>query len=215
MKRNLHNILACTLLAALPSAVLAQTASGAKKLYCWNENGIQVCGDTLPPSAVDRARTEISPRSGLRTGEVPRALTPDERAMEAEAAQAAARAADVEAAARRRDLAMVESYVTEADLRRAYGERITLVDESMKTSRLSIASLRQSLLSLLRQAAEIELHSRPVGQPLAASILGQHSDLLRMQAMLDGQLRERATLDEELAQAVERYRQMTAQPTQG
>ncbi|CAN5619468.1 hypothetical protein BH23PSE2_BH23PSE2_10470 [soil metagenome] len=215
MKRNLQNILACTLLAALPSVVPAQPASGAKKLYCWNENGIQVCGDTLPPSAVDRARTEISPRSGLRTGQVPRALTPEERAMEAEAAETAAEAADVEAAARRRDLAMVESYLTEADLRRAYGDRISLVDESMKTSRLSIAGLRQSLLSLLRQAAEMELQSRPVPPPLAANIFRQHGDLLRMQAMLDRQQRERSTLDEELTQAVERYRQMTAQPTQG
>jgi hypothetical protein len=215
MKRYLQNILACTLLAALPSAAHAQADSGAKKLYCWNENGVQVCGDTLPPSAVDRARTEISPRSGLRTGEVPRALTRDERAMKAEAATAEARAAEVEAAARRRDLAMVESYVTEADLRRAYGERISLVDESVKTSHLSIASLRQSLLSLLRQAAELELQSRPVGQPLAANILRQRGDLLRMQAMLERQLRERATLDEELAQAVERYRQMTAHSTQG
>ena len=29
----------------------------------------------------------------------------------------------------RRDMAMVESYATEADLRRAYGERIDLLDD--------------------------------------------------------------------------------------
>src|SRR3546814_17752408 len=69
---------------------------------------------------------------------------------------------ETEAAAMRRDLAMVESYATQDDLRRAYGERITLVEESLKTSRLGLVNLRQSLLSLLRQAADLELQSKPV-----------------------------------------------------
>src|SRR5690606_36159550 len=100
---------------------------------------------TLPLDAVDRARTEINASSGNRTGQVPRALTDDERTAAALAARAAAEAEMAEAERHRRDLAMVESYATEADLRRAYGERITLVDESLKTSELSIANLRQSL----------------------------------------------------------------------
>ena len=42
----------------------------SKKLYCWNEHGRKVCGDALPPEAADSARTEISAKSGLQTGEV-------------------------------------------------------------------------------------------------------------------------------------------------
>ena len=38
----------------------------------------------------------------------------------------------------------------EADLRRAYGERIVLVEEAIKTSHMGVANLRASLLSLLR-----------------------------------------------------------------
>ncbi|MGI8560217.1 MAG: hypothetical protein ACR2J7_02020 [Luteimonas sp.] len=214
MNRSIHGILACAVIAALPLAGHAQK-QGAKKLYCWHENGVQVCGDALPPSAVDRARTEISSDSGLRTGAVPRALTGEERAEAALAAEAAAQVAEQEALVRRRDLAMVESYVTEADLRRAYGERIILVEELLKTSQLSITSLRQSLLSLLRQAAELELHSRPVGAPMTANIIRQHGDLQHVQAMRDKQLRERALLDNELAQAVQRYRDLKTTPTQG
>ena len=60
-------------------AVIAQTkpAQGAagKKIYCWDEGGRRVCGDALPASAVDRARTEISAKSGMATGQVGRALT--------------------------------------------------------------------------------------------------------------------------------------------
>jgi hypothetical protein len=65
------------------------TPAAERKLYCWEENGRKVCGDALPASAVDSARTEISPRSGLQVGQVGRALTAEERAAaEAEAARA-------------------------------------------------------------------------------------------------------------------------------
>ena len=59
-------LLATTLLLALASGADAQDKG--KKLYCWNENGRKVCGDALPATAVDSARTEISAKSGLPTG---------------------------------------------------------------------------------------------------------------------------------------------------
>src|SRR3546814_18021069 len=80
---------------------------------------------------------------------------------------------------------MVESYATEDDLRHAYGERITLVEESLKTSRLGLVNLRQGLLSLMRQAADLELQSKPVRKALGETIQRQHGDLLRQQAILD------------------------------
>ena len=196
------------LLAALPLAATAQKAPTDRKLYCWDENGTQVCGDTLPADALDRARTEINAASGNRTGEVPRALTADERAAAALAARAAAEAEMAEAERHRRDLAMVESYATENDLRRAYGERITLVEEALKTSGLSITNLRQSLLSLLRQAAERELLGEPVGKALADGIQAQHGDLVRQQAIQQRQLADRASLGSDLEGALERYRAM-------
>ncbi|HST44358.1 MAG TPA: hypothetical protein VLK29_03940 [Luteimonas sp.] len=199
--------LACALLAALPAAGLhAQDAP--KKLYCWTEGGTRVCGDTLPASAIDHARTEINAASGLQTGQVPRALNRDERLAAADEAKRAAEAAEVEATSKRRDLAMVESYNTEDDLRRAYGERITLVEESLKTSRLGVANLRQSLLSLLQKAAELELQSQPVTKPLADGIVNQHADLIRQQAIMQKQLQDRASLGSDLEQALARYRGM-------
>jgi hypothetical protein len=189
---------------AVPAA--AQDADAEKKLYCWDEGGRRVCGDALPPEAINRARTEINARSGTRSGEVARTLTPEEQAAAAVAARQAATEADADAARKRRDLAMAESYATEADLRRAYGERITLVEESLKTSRLGVVNLRQSLLSLLRQAAELELHSKPVYKALADNISSQHTDLLRQQVILQQQLHDRASLGSDLNEALARYR---------
>ncbi len=183
-------------------------AKAQKKFFCWNENGRKVCGDALPPAAANAARTEISAKSGLATGQVARAQTESERAEAAVSAAAAQKQADAEAIQKRRDLAMVESYMTEADLRRAYGERTSLLDETLKASQLGLSNLRLSLITLLRQAGDAELDKTPVPKRLANSILQQHIDLIRQQRMLVDQRRDRAALDAELADAVRRYREL-------
>src|SRR5690554_5790599 len=168
----------CIALLLAPAAASAQR-EGERRLYCWEEGGRKICGDALPSSAVDAARTEISAATGAVRSRVARALTQEERARAEAEARQAAQQAEAEAAARRRDIAMVESYSTEADLERAYDNRIILIDESIKTSRMGVANLRMSLLTQLRQAAEAELHGRPVGKPLLQNITGQHADLMR------------------------------------
>lgn len=199
--------LAAGLLIAMATAPTA-AQQGSKKLYCWNENGRKVCGDALPASAADAARTEISAKSGLRTGQVERALTEAERATAAQEAEAARLAAIAEEDRRRREHAMVESYSTEEELMRAFEHRITLLDETVKASSLGVTGLRQSLVSLLQRAGEAELAGRPVPAPLVASIQTQHQQLLRQQALLVRQRSDRAAIDAELAAALKRYREL-------
>ena len=201
------------LLAIAIACVLASGAASAqKKIYCWNEGGKKVCGDALPPNAADSARTEISAKSGLRTGQVARALTDAERSAAAITAEAARRQAEADAMLARRDPAMVESYVTEADLRRAYGERTELLDETLKASTLGLSNLRLSLLGLLRQAGDKELAGEPVPKRLADTIRNQHDELLRQQQILVVQRADRAELDVELNDAVARYRALKIPP---
>jgi hypothetical protein len=193
-------------LSLLTLATTASAQSSGKKLYCWNQNGHRTCGDTLPPGATDLARTEINARSGMHTGEVGRALTQEERAAAASAEQQAELAAAAEAARQRRDLAMVESYATEADLRSAYGERIGLLDDALKASALGEANLRRSIVSLLDQASGLELAGKPVPATTVANLRRQHAELLKQQRILAQQRSDRASLDGELAGAVDRYR---------
>ncbi|MEO6154465.1 MAG: hypothetical protein ABIP16_01900 [Thermomonas sp.] len=194
----------------------AQTKAKAKtqkKLYCWNQNGRKICSDALPAEAANAARTEISTRSGLATGQITRALTDNERTAAAVTTAVARRQAEAEAIRERRDLAMVESYVTEADLRRAYGERTSLLDETLKASLLGLSNLRLSLITLLRQAGDWELDHKPVPKQLAQSILQQHNDLIRQQQILAEQQYDRTTLDAEMTDAVRRYRTLKAADT--
>ena len=207
---RLH-LLAAGVLLATTTAAHAQ-ATPTKKLYCWNENGHKVCGDAVPASAANDARVEFSAKSGRQTGEVGRALTADEKAVAASAAEEAQAAAEAEAARRRRDLAMVESYASEADLRRAYGERITLLDDMLKASELGEANLRRSLISLLGEASDLELSGKPVPPTLLAKVRTQHTELQKQLRILAQQRLDRAGLDDDLKEAVVRYRALRQPP---
>ena len=206
MKKQLGLVLA---LCALTASAAAQKAP-EKRLYCWEEEGRRVCGDALPADAVDAARTELSVRSGRPLARLPEQLTPEERAAAEAAARQAEVAANAEAARLRRERAMAESYATEEELRKAFDDRIVLVDEGLKTSRMGVTNLRQSLVSLLRQANDLELQGQPVRKGLVDGIQSQHHDLLRQQAIMRQQLEERASLDAELEHAVERYHALKA-----
>jgi soluble cytochrome b562 len=204
---------AAALLLAFAAGAGAQQK--AKKLYCWNEGGVRTCGDALPPGATDLARTEINAQSGATTGEVGRALTAAERAAAADAARQAAADAEADAERKRRDLAMVESYATEADLRKAYGERISLLDDALKGAELAEANLRRSLVSLLDQASDLELARKPVPATMLANLRNQHAELVKQQQIAAKQRVDRGVLDRDLDAAVERYRAMKGLPPTG
>lgn len=197
----------------LLALALAFTATGVAaqankeppgKLYCWNEGGNRVCSDALPPSVVDRQRTEINRTSGMTVREVERALTPEEQAerdRDRNTAEAQARAAQ-------REMAMVVSYSSEEELARSYGTRFELLDESLKSSALALQNLRKSLVTLLRQANENELSSQPVSKALADKIQTQRLELRSLQDNVVRQREERIALDAEYQQVLQRYREL-------
>ena len=212
---KLYAPLALALMAALLTApASAQKAAGdKKKLYCWNEGGRKVCGDALPATAVDSARTEISTKSGLPTGQVGRALTAEERVAAAAQAEIDRQNQFKAAAQRMREHAMAESYSTEADLRRAFNDRIALLDDTIKAAQLSIGGLRQSLISLLRQAGEAELAGKPVPAHLTGTIRTQHAELMRQQGLLAAHRQNRSEIDVELDHALQTYRTLKGPKT--
>ncbi len=197
-------LISCALTAA------AQTKPAAKKLFCWFENGQKVCGDALPTSAVDSARTEVSGRSGLRIGGIDRALNDEEQAKHDAEQKRLAAEAEAKAAALRRDMALAQSYSSEEELRRAYRIRYDLIDESIKSSKLALGNLQQSLLRMLDQAGERELSGKPIPKPMAENIRQHRTSYVDLQAGYEQQQRERAAIDQQLQEAVARYREMKA-----
>ncbi|UHQ20585.1 hypothetical protein LVB87_05375 [Lysobacter sp. KIS68-7] len=207
-KHHTLRLLAVATLMSLAATAGAQ-ATKTKKLYCWNDStGHKVCGDALPAELAGSSRTEFNSTSGMRTGEIARAMTPEERAAAEKAAADAAAQAEIDAARARREMAMVESYATEADLRKAFQERIDLLEETLKASELSVVGLRASLVGLLRQAGDLELAGKSVPFNARTNIAAQHTELRRRERIYAQQKIERAQLDEELASVLQRYRDL-------
>lgn len=208
-----NRMLVMVVCAALAPLAMAQKAEPpAKKLYCWNENGQRVCSDALPADAVNRARDEINAKSGMRTAEVQRALTEEERALAA--SDEVQRKVDQAAAdtRRRTDQAMLMSYQSEAELRRVFNERTGIVDNSIRTARYNVTSLREGLVSMLQTAGDRELSGQPVSPETANNIRRRHSELLRQRQLQSSFETQRAELDVEIADIMQRYRQLKGLP---
>lgn len=200
--------------AALVTAVLcmgmadAQTTKG-KKLYRWvDKDGKVQFSDALPPEAVDQARKEFSADSGTKTGAVDRALTAEERAALDSAATTAAWQALRDEERKREEDAMLTAYATEADLTRAFNERVDLLRQTVEGIEVSIAGQRVSLLTQLANAAESELAKRPVDAKRAQTIHDLHDELVKQQDILMRREAELGALGQEFEQTLAHYREL-------
>jgi hypothetical protein len=189
----------------------AQQKQKEKKLYCWDEGGRRICSDALPASAIGRQRTEFDQKTGTVMKHVARALTAEESARAAIEEEAQ----KIEAQRKRREMAMVVSYETEEDLKRAFKNRFELIEESLKGSALALTNLHDSLISLLRQANELELQSKPVSKKIREKILSQHAELQALRTLKQRQETERETLNADFQDAMTRYRALKQPQTTG
>ncbi|MEE7548589.1 hypothetical protein HF319_17530, partial [Xanthomonas sp. Kuri4-1] len=131
---------------------------------------------------------------------------PEERA--AAAAQAAQQQADAaaEQTRKRTDQAMLLSYQDEGELRRVFNERVAIIDNNIQTARYNVKSLREGLVSLLRMAGDRELAGQKVADKLAGDIQQRHRELQAQQRLQSSFEQQRAALDGEIDDTLQRYR---------
>jgi hypothetical protein len=210
---NMKNLLAVALVAVIASGAAFGQAKG--KLYRWvDKDGKVHYDDALPPEAVNQARTEFNTKSGQQTAQVGRALTEAELAQQAQAAAEAAAAAAKAEEQKHQEEVMLATYSNENDLRRAYGERITLLKTTVESTEVSIQNVRENLAMMLQQASDAELGGRKVTAERLKSIQELHAEHLRQQQFLSNRRIELDSLNGEFARVLARYRELKnpAQP---
>jgi len=121
-------LLAAALLTAMP---LAQ----AQLFVCTDARGRTITGDKPPPECADKAVRELrSDGSVRRTIEPP--LTPEQKAAREAEAKRQREEAEKQRAQMRRDLTLLETYASEAEIEdtrnRALGSRQQLIDRSQQ-----------------------------------------------------------------------------------
>lgn len=203
------------LLLALLAALLATGVAAAQekdkgpKLYRWVDKQGKIHYDqALPPEAVNEARREFDAKTGAATGSMDRALTPEEREQQALAEKAAIEAAAAANEQKRREEIMMASYETEAELRRAYGERIGLLEVTIESTDISIRSLRENLATMLAQASDTELENRRVLDERAKNIRELHTEQKKQETLQVARRTDLAALNAEFARMLTRYREL-------
>ena len=213
MNKTATMLLATAVALALAAPAEAQKKKPAppvkvgKKLYRWvDKDGKVQISDTLPPEMVGAERQEISAGSGRTTGTVARELTPEEKAAAAAEALRTQGEAERLAEQKRNEDAMLASYLTEDDLKRAYGERISLLKQTLESTDVSLLSLRSSLAMQLTDASESELANKKVDDKRLAKIRELHNELLKQRQFQANRHLELMALDAEFTRMLERYR---------
>jgi parvulin-like peptidyl-prolyl isomerase len=185
----------------------ARGATTAKKLYRWvDADGKVQVSDTLPPDQVGQQRDELNAGSGRTTATVARELTPEERATLAEEQARGQEEAERLAQQQRNEEAMLASYLTEDDLKRAYDERIGLLKQTLESTDVSLRALRDALALQLADASEAELQNKPVNEKRLGKIRELHVELVRQRQFQANRHVELLSLDSEYVRMLERYR---------
>jgi len=206
-----------TILALALAATLVASSAAAQapktKLYRWvDKDGKVHYDDALPPEAVNQARKELNATSGATLGQVDRKLTAEERAKIAADASAAVEAAAKEEELRHQEQVMLATYANENDLRRAYGERMSLLKTTLESTEVSIKNVRENLALMLRQASDSELAGRKVPDDRLGQIRELHGEFLKQQQFQVSRRVELESLNSEFGRVLARYRELKNPP---
>src|SRR5262245_57331702 len=194
MPRSYPAILTAVLAAALASA------SGAAQIICWKDKAGKVvgCGDTVPPEYQGAATREIDSKSGLTRKTTGTAEEEARKAAEAEQKkqqieEAKRRTADE----RRKDQALLETYLNEGEIDRRRDREVAEVDRVLD----QFHGLQKSTTAR---------HSDAVARLTAAEKAGKPSDVLKEEvARVEAEKvkieRGLATREKEKADIIARY----------
>jgi hypothetical protein len=167
--------------AILAGAVALAPLPGAATMYKWvDDKGVVHYSDKMPPEAVNKGSTQLSPQ-GIPVRKVDPAATPEAakaREAEQERQKEAARQQGEQA---RRDRALLDSYTTEADIDLARARAVRTVEDALQ----SAANYRTQLQK--RKVALLERKASYGGKPVPP-------DIDRDLAAIDAELARDATL---------------------
>lgn len=204
-------LLASVLALAVAGVAVGQAASSERRLYRWTDASGKVhYTDALPPEVVDKARQELSAQTGLIREAVGRALTAEERLEAAARAEAEAVRRTWIENTRRADEAKVSSFRSEDELRAAYAERASIIDETLTSLQAAIDAQRESLMQQLALAGDAELAARAVPERNAAIIGELRREIINQEKAVLLRAAEQQALQEELERLVVLFQQREA-----
>ena len=177
-------------------ALLAGWALGAgaveAAMYKWvDEKGVTHYTDTMPPDAVNKANTQLSPQ-GIAIKKTDPAITPEQRkAREAEAERQRELAKQQEETARR-DRALLDSYTTDSDIDLAKSRSLRTVEMALQSAQAYSVQLTKRKTELA--ASKAALGGKPVPANLERELASTDAELARQADFIARKQQELVTI---------------------
>lgn len=199
--------------AALPGIIftilLPLSASAQERVFCCTDaSGRRICGDTLPQACFDRGYREIS-KGGNIVKDIEPPLTAEQRARKDAELKAQKDRLAAEAAAKRRDRVLVDSYSSLAELDKRRDRELSIVESELKISRSREATLLATQAEIEKKLAAATAGGKKVPVRLEAESESNAGEIASIRMILASKQKEYDALKERFDSDRKRYIELT------
>ncbi len=192
----------------LLSLSIALSAPTQAKLFRWvDENGKVHFSDKIPPSAAKNKQQELDSR-GYTIKERAAALTPEERAREAELERHRQEQQRLVEKQREQDRVLLRTFRNEDDIIMARNGKLSSLDAKIVILRSNIRRLKARLGEKQAHAAQLELAGNPIPANLQKQLDSLRQDIRRNYQQLIRQELHKQDIREDYAKDLSRFRSL-------
>ncbi len=189
--------------------LFANTVVHAKIYKCTDAAGKVYYSQTYDPKLCGGGVSQLNAQ-GMEVKTLERQKTAEELAADREQAKRDAEAKVIAENQAQQDRALMMSYTSEADLQRARLQELEVIQASINTTRLSLASQEKALADILAHAASFERAQKPVPQVTTDQLkmVRQQIEITNKQVLERGHELQR--IDTTYETKLARYRELKA-----
>jgi hypothetical protein len=209
--RVLGGIAVATAIALAAPAMAADTSS--RPNYSWvDKNGERHYGDAVPPEYAQQERRVLNSQ-GVEIQRVDAEKNPQQAAEERKRLQAIQDRAQ-------HDRFLLTTYTSTKDIERLRDERLDQIDGQIKATIAYIESLDTRLKALQQRALNFKPYNtrpdaRRMPDDLAEQLVRASNEVRAQHRSMDRRKQEQASVRAQFEADIARYRELTAQPSQG
>lgn len=196
------------LMTLIAAAMLSVTGPARAAMYKWvDDKGIVHYTDTLPPEAVDRARTELN-KQGIPVKQTEKALTPEQRRAIEQDAQRQKELARQQEDLARRDRALLSSYTSEAEIDLARNRSLQTINNVVQSTLAYSDQLGKRKVEV--EAKKEEMKGKPVAAVLDRELESIDAELARQSELIAQKKRETEVVIAKYDADKQRWRELVA-----
>jgi hypothetical protein len=200
--------LIATLMTLIAAAMLSVPGPARAAMYKWvDDKGIVHYTDTLPPEAVDRARTELN-KQGVPVKQTDKALTPEQRRAIEQDAQRQKQLARQQEEVARRDRALLSSYSNEAEIELARNRSLQTINNVVQSTLAYSDQLSKRKSEV--EAKKEEMKGKPTVAALDRELESIDAELARQTELIAQKKRETDTVIAKYDADKQRWRELVA-----